>query len=83
MINHLPTVFCLCSRKDIYNITNNYYDIKAFTKTYSPKFIQEKLIVLAENCEVFNEIVQRLIKMYKSIENHIEMIYYSDQETQE
>ena len=83
MKNHLPTVFCLCNRKDINIITNNYYDIKTFTKIYSPQYIPERSIVLAENCDVFNEIVLRVIDLYKSIENHIEMIYYSDQETSE
>lgn len=76
-------MFCLCSRNDINDINNNHLDIKAFTKTYSPQFISEKLILMAENFEIFNEIFQRVIDSYKSVENHIEMIYYSDQEIEE
>ncbi len=83
--NELPTVFCLCLRKDISVIMNNYIDIKVFTKTYSPQYILEDYVVLAENCEIFNEIInnKRIIEVYKEIESYLEMIYYSDQETQE
>ena len=83
--NELPTVFCLCLRKDISVILNNYIDINIFTKTYSPHYILEDYVVLAENCEIFNEIInnKKIIVIYKDVESYLEMIYYSDQETQE
>jgi len=59
-----------------------YSDISFFGKSYDPSIFNEKLTTLTENLELLVELFQNknLLSFFKSVEDYIDLIYYSDQE---
>jgi hypothetical protein len=76
----LPTVFTYCRKKDVSALKKNYTDIEFFTKEFEPKYISKDFSLLAENKEVFEEIIQskNVMSLFKKIENYILCIYLTD-----
>ena len=76
----LQTVFCFCRKTDISMLRKNYSDIDFFTKVYEPKYITKNYNLLAENKEIFDEIIQSkdIINLFKKIENQIIVIFFTD-----
>ena len=76
----IPTVFCFCRRKDVNILKKNYVDIDYFTKEYDLKYVTNNHSLLAENKDVFDEIVQSksVINYFKKVEKYINCIYLTD-----
>ena len=76
-------MFCICKRRDANTLKNSYSDINFFGKNHDVSVFGEKLTALTENLESLVEIFQNknLLSFFKSIESHIDLIYYTDQQT--
>jgi hypothetical protein len=76
-------MFCVCKKKDARTLAKNYPDINYFGKSYDPSIFNERLTVMAENIELFIELFQNknLLNYFKSVEQYLDVIYYTDQET--
>jgi hypothetical protein len=81
-IDDVCWMFCICKKRDSTMLKKSYSDINFFGKSYDPSIFNEKLTVLTENLESLVEIFQNknLLSFFKSVEEYIDLIYYSDQE---
>lgn len=76
-------MFCVCKKKDARTLAKTYPDINYFGKSYDPSIFNERLTVMAENIELFIDLFQNknLLNYFKSVEQYLDVIYYTDQET--
>lgn len=76
-------VFSVCKKKDAKYLKQSYADLNFFGQNYDPSFMNERYTLLAESQELFIELFQNktLLNYYKIIENTIDVIYCTDQET--
>ncbi len=76
----IPTVFCFCRKKDVNVLKKNYVDIDYFTKEYDLKYATNNHSLLAENKELFDEIIQSktVFNQFKKVEKYLNCIYLTD-----
>lgn len=81
-VEPVPNVFVICKKKDLKNVKAAYKDVEFFTNYYQPSNFNENLVEMAEN-ELSGDMFRNkeLLHYFKLIENYIDMIYYTDQQT--
>lgn len=79
----LPVVFCLCKKKDVKTMKKTYSDVDFFTKPQNPHFMNDSLVLLTEDYEIFEQMFQEksFVSLYKKVEPYIDIVYFTDRQS--
>ena len=73
-------IFCVSKKKQSKSLKKSYEDLSYFCDIYEPSSFNNYMCLITESLEMFMELFNNksLFHYYKSIENYLEAIYYSD-----
>ena len=73
-------IFCVTKKRQVKSLKKSYEDLNYFCQMYEPSSFNNYMCLLSESLEVFMELFnnKNLFHYYKSIEDYLEAIYYSD-----
>ena len=73
-------IFCVTNKRQVKSLKKSYEDLNYFCETYEPSSFNNYMCLLSESLEVFMELFnnKNLFHYYKSVEDYLEAIYYSD-----
>jgi hypothetical protein len=73
-------IFCVSKKKQSKSLKKSYEDLSYFCQVYEPSSFNNNMCLISESLEMFMELFNNksLFHYYKSVENYLEAIYYSD-----
>ena len=79
-IENVGWIFCVSKKKQSKSLKKSYEDLNFFCEIYEPSSFNNYMCLISESLEMFMELFNNksLFHYYKSVEDYLEAIYYSD-----